>query len=207
MTRAEMEALICEYVEGTLEPRQRAEVERYLEAHPAEAEAVREALLARQVLEQAPPVEVPGELLTRILFEIRSQTAPVERGQDGFWARLIRTLGPVLQPRIAMGMAMTILSFSMLGHLAGLRFQQITAADLKPAALYAVVENQVIRIWERAVKYYEDLKFVYQIQSLVREWSEMETPEPAAGPSSQGGEGQPAEAGSQPPSAGRPESQ
>jgi len=69
---------------------------------------------------------------------------------------LERALGPwfgrLLQPRLVMGMAMAVLSLAMVG-----RFW--TAAD-----------NGVHRAWDRAVKGYENLQLVYEVQTQLQEW-------------------------------------
>jgi hypothetical protein len=39
-------------------------------------------------------------------------------------------------------------------------------------AVYSAVENKVAQGWGRAVKYYEGLKFVYEIQSRLEEWKQ-----------------------------------
>ena len=73
-----------------------------------------------------------------------------------------------------MGMAMTILSFSMLGRLAGIEVRQLKPQDLHPASVWAAVDNRVYRTWERAVKYYENLRLVYEVQTRLQEWTGQE---------------------------------
>jgi hypothetical protein len=89
-----------------------------------------------------------------------------------------RLLEPVLQPRFAMGMAMTILSFSMLGRFVGINVRQLQASDLEPAKVWAAVDDRMNRGWTRAVKFYESLRLVYEVRSRLRELTEAET-EPA----------------------------
>ena len=50
-------------------------------------------------------------------------------------SRLSKLIAPVLQPRFAMGMAMTILSFSILSRFVPM--QQLKAADLRPSEVWA----------------------------------------------------------------------
>src|ERR1041385_7420987 len=152
MNCAELETLICDYVDGTLAPAQRAEVETHLvqcpgcaemardsaaavafmaraagggarpaqraevETHlvqcPGCAEMARDSAAAVAFMARAADVEPPPELITRILFD-----APWSKGQSkpaGVRRRLGSFLGPMLHPKFAMGMAMTILSFSLL---------------------------------------------------------------------------------------------
>ena len=65
---------------------------------------------------------------------------------------------------------MTILSFSMLTRFVPVR--QLKAADLRPSEVWASLDDRAHRAWARTVKYYENLKVVYQIQTLLRDWQQ-----------------------------------
>jgi hypothetical protein len=80
----------------------------------------------------------------------------------------------MLQPRFAMGFAMTILSFSLLGRFVGISPRQLTLDDLRPARVWQRMDEQVNRGWQRTVKFYENLRLVYEIQTQLREWSQKE---------------------------------
>ena len=73
-----------------------------------------------------------------------------------------------------MGMAMTILSFSMLGRFSGIEVRDLKPSDLQPAKVWAAVDDRAHRAWGRAVKYYENLRLVYEVQSRLQEWSEQD---------------------------------
>ncbi len=185
MTCAELEILLCDYLDGTLGRDQRAEVERHIEACAACAQMARDVRAAVGFVERVAPVEPPAELVTRILFEIPARRAAESKG--GFRRLFGRWLEPVLQPRLAMGMAMTILSFAMIGRFSGLEIRQLRPADLNPAAIWASLDDRVHRVWERGVKYYESLRFVYEIRNRLREWTDQEeedlgTPAPDTAP-------------------------
>ncbi len=77
-------------------------------------------------------------------------------------------LQPILQPRLVMGMAMTILSFAMLERCTGVRVQHIETADLNPVRIWGGVEDRTMRVKDRAVKYYENLRWVYEIEVRLR---------------------------------------
>jgi hypothetical protein len=176
MTCAELESYICEYAEGGLSPAQRTEVERHLASCAGCAELARDSAAALAFLERVPEVEPPPDLLTHILFEAPWQHKP---GASLNWLR--RLYQPVLQPRFAMGMAMTILSFAMLARFVA-PVRQMRPADLQPGRVWAVVEDRAFRTWERSVKFYENIRFVYQIRSRLREWQQQQQEEapPAA---------------------------
>ena len=122
MNCAEIEILICDYVDGALGTAQRAEVERHLAECAACAELVRDASAAIAFMERAAAVEPPRELVNRILF-----AAPWHKPKSGRFGQLIYS---VLQPKFAMGMALTVLSFSMVAH----NVRQLQPADLACAS-------------------------------------------------------------------------
>ena len=69
MNCAEIEILICDYVDGTLSADRRALVERHLAECPACAELARDSAAAVAFIERAAEVGPPPELITRILFD------------------------------------------------------------------------------------------------------------------------------------------
>lgn len=173
MSCAEIEPLICDYVDGALGPAERQRVERHLEACPSCAALARDAAAAVSFMARAAQVEPPPELVTRLLFQIPSRIADTATPAGGLLGRLGARLRPVLQPRFAMGMAMTILSFSMLGRFAGISPRQLTPADLHPAKVWQALDDRAHRAWERARKFYLSLRVVYEIQTQLREWSQL----------------------------------
>jgi hypothetical protein len=174
MNCAELEELICDYVDGTLTSARKAEVERHLEACPACAEVARDCAAALAFMDRAADVEPPPELITRILFDAPwTRKAPAK---DRGWLR--KLVAPVLQPRFAMGMAMTILSFSILSRYVPM--QQLRAADLRPSEVWATLDDRAQRAYARSLKYYENLKVVYQIQTLLRDWQQQTEDQKAA---------------------------
>jgi anti-sigma factor RsiW len=177
MNCADIEILICDYVDGTLAPEQRTELERHLADCPACADLARDSAAAVAFMERAADVEPPPELLTRILFD-----APWTKGRNRSRLRvwLGALVSPILQPKYAMGMAMTILSLSMLARFVA-PVRPLQPADLRPSKVWAGLEDRAVRVWARSVKYYENLKFVYQIQSMLRDWQQQdEDQRPAA---------------------------
>ncbi len=178
MNCAELEQLICDYVDGTLTADRKAEVERHLETCPPCAEMALDSAAAVAFMERAADVEPPPELITRILFDAPWARKTPVKGR-GWWSKLI---APVIQPRFAMGMAMTILSFSILSRFVPM--QQLRAADLRPSEVWASLDDRAHRAYARTVKYYENLKVVYQIQTLLRDWQQ-QAEDPKASKSSE----------------------
>lgn len=171
MTCQELEPILCDYVDGTLRADQRAAVEVHLAACTECAELARDSAAVVAFLEAQPELEPPPALVTRILnltpFE---PEAPKTEPSGGWFHRLFgRWLQPVFQPRMVMGMAMTILSFAMLGRFAGIEARQLRPADLNPVKVWEAAEDRAHRSWNQAVKYYESLRIVFEVQSRLRE--------------------------------------
>ena len=176
MTCADFEIPICDYVDGTLSAARAAEVERHLAECPACALLARDSAAAVAFMERAADVEPPPQLMARILFDApwNAETA-VSRKRS--WVAAI--LGPVWNPRVVMGCAMTALSFSMLLRFVG-PVRPLKAADLRPAAVWSGVTGRVDYAWIRAVKFVDDLKVVYQIQTTIQKWQQQDEDRTAA---------------------------
>ena len=170
MNCADIEILLCDYVDGTLRGEQKSALDGHLAGCEACAEVVRDASGAVEFMSRAAVVEPPPELITRLLFELPA----VKRQLKPNWKQRLfgRWSESVLQPKMAMGMAMTVLSFAMLSNCAGIKVQQLKPSDLNPASVVASVEDRAIRTWTRAMKYYESLRFVYEIQTQIKDWRE-----------------------------------
>lgn len=174
MNCADLEILLCDYVDGALAADARAEMERHLAGCRACAEMARDVAAAVAFMERAEEVQPPPELLTRILFELPSahHARPKKKGGVRVWFQ--QWLQPVLQPRFAMGFAMTILSFSLIGKFAGISPRQLTLDDLKPAKVWRALDDRIYRGWQRTVKFYENIRLVYEVQTQLREWTQRE---------------------------------
>ncbi len=172
MTCADLEILLADYVDGTLHGEQKSAIESHLAGCPDCAELARDAAGAVAFMERSSRVEAPPELVTRILFEITS--GPSRAAVRPSWVRRVfgKWLEPVLQPRFAMGMAMTVLSFAMLGRFSGIQVRQLKPSDLDPVKVWMAAEDRVQRTWERSVKYYESLRLVFEIQTRLKEWTD-----------------------------------
>ncbi|MDQ2713112.1 MAG: hypothetical protein M3Y24_12955, partial [Acidobacteriota bacterium] len=81
---------------------------------------------------------------------------------------------PILQPRLAMGMAMTILSFAMLERCTGIQVQRIQPSDLSPLRVWSGVEGKALRVKDQVVKYYDNLRIVYEIETHIRDLQEQQ---------------------------------
>jgi anti-sigma factor RsiW len=171
MTCAQFEIALCDYLDGTLAAAAKAELEQHLASCAACAELARDAGAALEFIERVADIEPPPELVNH-LYAIAATARPtVRRGIRGWFRQVFH---PLLQPRMAFGLSLTILFFGMMVRCAGIPERRLTTADVDPAHVWAGVEDRAHRGWERSVKFYENLRFVYQIQSRLREWREQQ---------------------------------
>lgn len=177
MQCSEFEIRLCEYLDGTLEEAARQEVDEHATGCPHCAAMLADAQAFGAFLGRVPAIETPPELVTSILYQ--TQTAQAKLGRAaGRWRRWLR---PLLQPRLVMGMAMTILSISMLSRVAGVQVRQLEAADLNPVSIWHGIDNQAHRVWDRGVKFYQNLRFIYEIMGQLRSSDEQEEEPPKEG--------------------------
>jgi hypothetical protein len=173
MNCAETELLICDY--ATLSSAERFELERHLGECPACAELASDTAAALAFMGSAAEVEPPPELITRILFDAPWNKPHKAKARN--WVADV--LAGFLQPKFAMSMALTILSLSMLARFV-MPVRQLKPADLRPSEVWAGVEDRAVRTWARTVKFYENLKVVYQIQTTLKEWQQQDADAPTA---------------------------
>jgi hypothetical protein len=195
MTCAELEILLCDYVDGTLRGEERTALESHLAECSACAELAKDVAGVTAFIETVAPAEPPAELLTRILHELPTARPKAEK-RPLWWKLTGGPLQALLQPRYVMGMAMTVLSFSMIAKFAHIEPRQLRPADLDPVKIWASIDDRSHRMWDRTMKYYDNLRLVIEIQSRLKEWTDQE-PAPNAGASKQKAEssGQKPEAG------------
>ena len=126
MTCAELEILLCDYVDGTLRGEEKTALESHLAGCSACAELAKDVAGVTAFIETVAPAEPPAELLTRILHELPTGRPATEK--RSWWQKLFGGwVHAILQPRYVMGMAMTVLSFSMIA-----KFAHIEPRQLRP---------------------------------------------------------------------------
>jgi hypothetical protein len=139
-----------------------------------------------ELVEVEPPVTLVDNILAattgldtaRQHGTVRAQAQPswFDRLQD--WAnQLVRPiLGVATQPRFAMSFGMAFFSLTITMSLAGVKLGDLRHADLRPSA----IKRNYYETTGKVVKYYENIRFVYEIESRVREFKRATTPvEPA----------------------------
>jgi hypothetical protein len=144
----------------------------------------------RRLLHSLEEVEPPKYLVNNILaatigLDTARMRVPGQAGQKLSWLdRLQNWIAPVSQPvfavvrqpRFAMSFGMAFFSLSMALNLAGVKLADLRHVDLRPSALVREYHMTTGKV----VKYYENIRFVYEIESRVRDFKRATTPaEPA----------------------------
>jgi anti-sigma factor RsiW len=162
----EIEILLADYLDQSLAGHEMFAVEAHLSECAACRELAQDATLAVTFMGRAESVDAaPSALVNQILFDVT--------GNDGYGLgkpRLSRRLfgkwfRPVFEPRLVMGMAMTVLSLGMMASF-------VPAEKLNPISVWSAAEDQVARLWDSGVKYSQRVPVVVQIQSRYQEWAE-----------------------------------
>ena len=102
MTCADLEILLCDYVDGTLRGEQKSAVEKHLAGCPACAEFAQDCGAAVSFVERVEEVRPPQELMTRIVFETQA-IREKEYKKSALRRWLSKWFAPVLQPRVGHG--------------------------------------------------------------------------------------------------------
>jgi hypothetical protein len=178
---AEFEMLLADWIDETLavpaREAERAAFVRHLESCAACASLLEDATAAVAFMERAADVEMPPALVSKILQATNSGWEFKLRGR-GISGWINRTFAPVLRPRLVMGLALALVSMTMLTRCAPNR--TFTAADLDPVRLWTSLDDRTHRIWDRAVKSYESMRLVYEVKNQINDWTEQQRQEDEA---------------------------
>ncbi len=175
------ETLLADALDGLLRPEDEATFTAHMAVCPACTALFEESRRGREWLEfLSPEPEVPAGLLDRIL----AQTGP---GQvEGFgliaegsnvlpftpaWQRpgLAGHVRRFAEPRLLMTAAMAFFSLSLTLYLTGFRFSDLRLVDLRPTAVRSFMERRLTMASTPIIRYYDHLRFVYEVESRMRE--------------------------------------
>jgi anti-sigma factor RsiW len=165
---AECEEHIADLLDGTLSAGPKAQVEAHLAACGVCAELAQDAGAAMALTGRASAVEVPPTLVPQILAEMTvgpSRVLVQASLAERIFGRWIR---PALQPRFALGLAMAALSVAVVSVHAPAPDKILYVPA--PNKIWTTAENRVYRTFDRAVKDYDDLALVANVQNQIDDW-------------------------------------
>jgi len=196
MQCSEFDALLTEALDGILAGDRLSRFHAHANACSVCGPLFAEIDAGRRLLHSLEDVEPPAHLLDNILAStIGLDTTRMHipgraaSAQPSWLDRIQQWVGPVTapvfalvrQPRFAMSFGMAFFSVSMALNIAGVKLADVRHVDLRPSA----VVRQYHMTTGRVVKYYENIRFVYEIESRVRDFKRATTPAEPAPPHEQ----------------------
>lgn len=181
MQCVEWEALLADALDGMLHGSTLAAFEAHQQSCPVCGVQYQEAAAGMHWLKGLEEVEVPRNLVHNVMVHtVGAQPVPREKAVvagESWWGRLKGRMSPVFAPlatpRFAMSFGMAFFSITMLLNVAGFH-----VADLKHVDLSAKgVQKAYYTTEARVVRYYENIRLVYEIESRVRDLRRAARPE------------------------------
>src|SRR5271165_2261724 len=177
----EFEALLADALDSTLHGATLAGFEEHQKSCPACAAMFQEASAGKHWLMRLEDIEPPKHLVHNILAQTigtvaEASTKPAPPGEswlDRLKGKIAPVFAPVVTPRFAMSFGMAFFSITMLANIAGLH-----VADLKHVDMSAKgIQKTYYSTQARVVRYYENIRLVYEIESRVRDLRRVATPQ------------------------------
>lgn len=131
-----------------------------------------EARSGYRLLHALEEVEPPPMLVHNILAATtgRREAAVARRAASEGWRDKLRrwtqpTFGAVLQPRFTMSFGMAFFSLTLMLHVSGVKPSDIRHIDLRPSE----ISKTIAETQGRVMKYYENIRVVYEIESRLQQ--------------------------------------
>ena len=189
------ETLLADALDGLLRPEDEAIFKGHMATCPACTALYDEAKRGREWLQfLSSEPEVPAGLLDKILAQtgpgqaagfglvaagshglpIATGSATVRKGhvagmpawqRPGFMGHIRR----FAEPRLMMTAAMAFFSIALTLNLTGVKITSLRLSDLRPTAVRSFMERRLTMASTPIIRYYDHLRFVYEVQSRMRE--------------------------------------
>jgi hypothetical protein len=185
MSCSEFDALLSQAIDGTLAGDRLSAFEAHGRVCQLCGPLLHEAEAGRSWLKSLADVAPPDELVTNILLRTSGVASThrhvAGRAEPTSWVARIRNWAEVItspvvamarQPRFAMSFGMAFFTLSVTLSLAGVKLSDLRHMDLRPSA----IRRSYYETSGRVVKYYENIRFVYEIESRVRQFKEAAAP-------------------------------
>ncbi|HEY1901022.1 MAG TPA: zf-HC2 domain-containing protein [Terracidiphilus sp.] len=180
------ETLLADALDGLLKPEDEAIFAAHMATCAACTALFEEARRGREWLEfLSPEPEVPAGLLDKILAQtgpgqvagyglvpgnndvvpLLAGSAPLAWQKPGFMGQIRR----FAEPRLLMTAAMAFFSIALTLNLTNVRLSNLHFSDLRPTAVRSFVERRVTMASTPVIRYYDHLRFIYEVESRMRE--------------------------------------
>lgn len=186
MQCSEFDALLSDALDSKLSDVQRQRFQAHATACPLCGPLFADAEAGRLWLQGLEEVEPPANLMHNILAQTvgieaarragAHMTQPsqtwTDRLRDGLGRYLAPVFGVIRQPRFAMSFGMAFFSLSIALSVTGVKASDLKQVNLRPSAIKRTYYSTTGKV----VKYYENIRFVYEIESRVRDFKKATTP-------------------------------
>lgn len=175
------ETLLADALDGLLRPEDEATFTAHMATCAACTALFEESRRGREWLEfLSPEPEVPEGLLDRIL----AQTGPGQAAGYGLvpgssnvmpmpqpWQRpgFMGQVRRFAEPRLLMTAAMAFFSIALTLNLTDVKLSSLRLSNLRPTSVRSFVERRVTMASTPIIRYYDHLRFVYEVESRMRE--------------------------------------
>jgi hypothetical protein len=183
----EFDTLLADAIDGVLSGVKLGRFQAHARACPACGPLFAEAVAGRDWLKELTEVEPPVNLVNNILASTtgvdtqrlrvnvsaqQPRVSWIERAQAWLEGAMQPIWATVRQPRFAMSFGMAFFSLSVGLSVAGVKPSDLRAVSLKPAA----IRHTYYSTQARVVRYYENIRFVYEVESRVQQLKRTVTP-------------------------------
>ena len=182
----EFETLLSDALEGQLSPARKESFEAHRRVCAVCGPLFADVQAGQRWLRELEAVEPPAYLVHNILVATSGvvstravaataggRTTPFGERLRERWDSFFTPLAAfVRQPRFVMSFGMIFFSFSLALNAAGVKASDVAKVSLRPSALRHAYNDAQIKV----VKYYDNIRFVYEIESKVRELKRANTP-------------------------------
>jgi anti-sigma factor RsiW len=164
------EERLTDYLDGVLTREEAAAFSAHTAGCAACSKMVSRVRTLVSRMEEIEPLDPPVHLNARILD---ATLGPRTQAPD--WRKWFDWVSVVWQPRFGMGVATVAASFAVLFHAFAPAGRKVTLADMNPMAVARTANRQAHLTYARGVKFVNDLRVVYEIESRLGSQPEPET--------------------------------
>jgi hypothetical protein len=173
MQCAEFDALLTDALDGLLSGPKLVRFNTHKSGCTACSEMFAETEAGMNFLKALPELDPPAGFAERVLLATSGVQAKAKAETPRSWSERVRefvapkfrtTWTTVMQPRFAMSFGMAFFSITLVLNVLGVKLTSVRAADLRPSAMM----RNYYETTGRLVKYYENIRFVYEMETRVR---------------------------------------
>jgi anti-sigma factor RsiW len=167
-TCEQTEARLSDYLDGILGSAEKQAFDIHVDGCERCAPLVASVSHLLRNLHSMEPLETPPQLVYAIL----DKTLGPREARKG-WRSIFGWLQGFASPRFAYSAVSVAATFIILASASGFSWRRPKLADLSPVNVYHNADRQVHLVYARSAKFVTDLRVVYEIQSRLKQDSEL----------------------------------